>query len=213
MRSQRICIVGASASILGKNLGRTIDSHERVVRVKYFPDPDRSKDLGTKSNIYAIHHGQIEHSGKHHTEREINNDLVTSINKRTLDNVLLLDWDSRPTLGIKNFIKHSTNIVTHVPQSDAVHMYAVMTGSLPTTGMCTILHYLSLGYNISVAGFGTPEDVKANRFSSIYPTVKDGKCVYKIQDFKVGDGLHDLATEIRIVSHLVSIGALTRIDE
>lgn len=216
--NKKICLVGSSASPLGRGLGELIDSHDQVVRIKHLPDPSRGEDLGTKSNVYLILDRQITSNDK----------FIDYVNCHMFDNVVILDLWRAIRLPIhevlvKSFINESKSAVIYAPVDDILNYYRRFTGWCPTTGMCAILYYLSLGYeHVSIVGFGLPGDINVDisKLMSILPIPNDTDWKYEVQPiFLEGTSkspdihTHSIHTEMKIWNYLCSIGKIKRLEE
>jgi len=129
-KDKSVIVVGNSPRILGKNLGKIIDSYDIVIRINKFKLDGYEKDTGSKCN--AIH---------------INESLHPKNFKNILDNLSNIVW-----MGTRNRKKFCRKF-GYFPWDHRIQEYD-KTGKY-TSGLLVILHVLKLtGRPVHIAGIG-----------------------------------------------------------
>lgn len=171
---KKVCIVGNSDSLLGKNMGYEIDSHDIVVRINHCYTINLEKDTGSKCTHWAIN--QIFASNPSFIEKF----FIPRINELKLHGLHTIIRRTDPISSIKNKLQKtfgdamfneavgeqldvlSLNFKREVSKNP--HLLPVQSKNMvETTGLGLIYYFLRRYRHVNIIGFGSPENVETIR--------------------------------------------------
>lgn len=184
-----IVVVGNSPSILGKGLGKTIDSFSYVVRINDYVIDGFEADIGSKTTFWTT-----------------GASFSTKIKGRNVDGVIPLvflpparfEKEARPSVTIERNLEISLDRLCLIDREDikAIHQYA----NIPylSTGLMTIIYFaFILRMDVTIVGFKEYNPAKAHYYDADRPYISP---------------LHDFPKEFEFIDNLVTSNKIKKLD-
>lgn len=148
----RIAVVGNSANVKGRDLGKEIDQHDVVLRINRAWNKQNPEDLGLKTSILFIGHFPQKYLGDYKTIVPGCDSILSSMRNWENLSQLGLDWGQVYFLrGYRSFFSRGVyRILSHFIGGDLVH------NRPPRSGIAMISLMLLLGkgqHPIDLYGF------------------------------------------------------------
>ena len=164
----KIAIVGSSSNLIGKNLGKEIDSYPNVVRFNRAPTDGFTQDVGEKTTLRVVNQHVFSGESEYPKEREQTQPPNFIRDQKNMGIVYmgphLAEWNKRETCIDPSSTPYLVDYIPACSWFNEKIAKNIGNNARPTVGMLFISLCICSGVKPDVYGFGVNEGTNITHY-------------------------------------------------